>query len=575
MAVARFFINLSIGILGCTGLWAQQFTISTVAGNGSQGFAGDGGSAKTSQLAFPGHLAIDSSGKLYIADAGNHRIRVITNGSISTVAGNGTAGYAGDGSSATGAELNNPTGIAVDSSGNLYIADSVNNVVRKVSSGGISTIAGNNKSGAGYSGDGGAATSARLNDPVAVAVDSSGNVFIADANNNVIREVSSSNISTIVGGAATSLQLSHPDGLVVDAAGALYIADTDDRRIVKYAAGTVTVIAGNGGDGFSGDGGPAVDATLWDPFGLAVDAGGNIYIADTFNNRVRIVSPGGTITTIAGNGLDSYFGDGGPAIDAGLYFPHGVAVDTHGNVYVADTYNHTVRLLQIAPPAIFPKGVVSAASFTAPVSPGAIASIFGTNLASGTAYAGLPLPTSLGDVSVSVDGKAAPLLYVSPSQVNFQVPWETATGTATISVNNGNTSNSVTVAVLAAAPGLFLYDSGRAVVQNSDTTLNSPTNPAKEASTITAYLTGCGPVNPPVADGVASPSNPPANLTLPASATIGSATAKVSFAGMAPGFAGLVQLNIVVPSGLAAGDYPLKVSVGGQTSNSGVISVKP
>jgi uncharacterized protein (TIGR03437 family) len=555
------------------GAWAQQFTISTVAGTGTQGFAGDGGPAKSAQLAMPTRVVVASNGNIYIADGLNHRIRMISNGTISTVAGNGTAGYTGDGASATSAELNNPTGIALDSSGNLYIADAANQVVRKVSSGTISTVAGNHSSGAGYTGDSGAATSARLNNPVAVAVDSFGNVFIADANNNVIREVASANISTVVGSAATTLQLNHPDGLAIDSAGVLYIADTANRRIVKFFQGSATVFAGNGTADFSGDNGPAVQAGLGDPVGVGVDAAGNVYIADTFNSRVRKVSPNGTITTIAGDGIEAYFGDGGLATNAGVYFPHDVASDAAGNIYIADTGNNAIRLLQPQPPAIFANGVVNAARYTPKISPGALASIFGPSFASGNLGASLPLKTTLGGVSVSVNGRAAPILYVTPTQVNFQVPWETAVGSASVTVTvNGRTSSAVSVSVLTAAPGLFVSASGRAVVQNAGSSLNSASNPAKVGSTITAYLTGSGPVSPAVADGAPAPANAPV-LTSPVSVTIGGEAATVSFAGLAPGFVGLVQLNIVVPSGLATGDYPLAVTIAGETSNSGTISV--
>jgi uncharacterized protein (TIGR03437 family) len=513
-----------------------------VAGTGTQGFAGDGGAAKSAQLAMPVRVVVGSNGNIYIADGLNHRIRMISNGSISTVAGNGTAGYAGDGSSATSAELNDPTGIALDSSGNLYIADAANQVVRKL--------------------------------PVAVAVDASGNIFIADAGNNVVRKVSGANISTVVGAAATTLQLSHPDGLAIDSTGALYIADTANRRIVKFVQGVPTVFAGNGTADFSGDGGPALQAGLGDPVGVGVDSAGNVYIADTFNSRIRRVSPTGTITTIAGDGVEAYFGDGGLATNAGVYFPHDVTADASGNIYIADTGNNTIRLLKPEPPSIFPNGVVNAARYAPKISAGALASIFGPSFASGNLGASLPLTTTLGGVSVSVNGKAAPILYVTPFQVNFQVPWETAVGSASITVTvNGRTSSAVNVAVLTAAPGLFVSASGRAVVQNAGgSTLNSATNPAKVGSTITAYLTGSGPVSPPVADGAPAPASP-ALLTSPVSATIGGQAATVSFAGLAPGFVGLVQLNIVVPSALATGDYPLLVTIAGETSNPGTISV--
>ena len=549
----------------------QQYVISTFAGNNTGGYSGDSGPATSAQLNLPGGIAVDSSGNLYIADGGNHRVRKISGGTITTVAGNGTAGYTGDNGAATSAELNDPVDVAVDSSGNLYIADAGNNVIRKVSNGTITTFAGNNTLGAGYTGDGGAAPNAQLNAPVGVAVDSAGNVYIADSNNNAIREVSGGNISTVTGGT-----LHHPCSVAVGPSNTLYVADTDGRRVVFLSSGNATVFAGNGDFGFSGDSGLAVNAELYDPFGVAVDSAGYVYIADTFNSRIRKVSADGVITTIAGSGRLGYSGDGGSATSASLYFPRDVAVDSAGNVYVSDEINNVIRLLQPVAPVISGNAVVNAANFTPQISPGALATVFALNITGVTASASAPLPPSLAGVSVSVNGVNAPILYVTSTQVNFQVPWGTNVGSATLTISsNGVVGNTVTVPVATAAPGLFTYGSGRAVVQNFDFSLNTSSNPAKVGSTVMAYLTGSGPVNPPVNNGALSPSNPLANITSSYSAKMGSASANVSFAGLAPGFVGLVQMNIVVPAGLAKGDYPLTVTIDGQTSNSGTVSVTP
>lgn len=569
------FQKILIGVCSAFVCWnsasGQQYTITTIAGTGGRGFSGDGGSGTSAQLSLPGGIALDSSGNLYIADGGNNRVRKLSNGMISTVAGNGTAGYTGDNATATSAELTAPVGVAVDSSGNLYIADADNNVIRKVANGTITTLAGNNNAGPGYSGDGGAATNAQLNHPAGVAVDSAGNVFIADSANDAIREVSAANISSLPTGTLHS-----PNDLVLDPSDNIYIADTAGRRIIFWSNGTLTGFAGDGSPGFSGDNGPAISASLYDPVGVARDSAGYIYIADTLNARIRKVSPDGVITTIAGNGAYGYAGDGGPATSATLYFPHGIAVDSAGNVYFSDEGNNTVRRLQISAPSISANAVVNAASYGAQVSPGALATIFAAHITGEPASASLPLPPTLGGVSVSVNGVNAPLLYVNPTQVNFQVPWETSLGNATVAISvNGTTSNSVTVPVVTAAPALFVYGSGRAVVQNTDFSLNTPSNPAKVGSTIMVYLTGSGPVSPPVNDGAPAPTNSLVNITSAYSATIGSAPAEVKFAGLAPGFVGLVQMNIVVPAGLAQGDYPLTVTIAGETSNSATVSVSP
>jgi uncharacterized protein (TIGR03437 family) len=574
MKVRHYLICLAMCSVGA---WAQQYTISTVAGNHTQGYMGDGSAATSAEIYSPGQIAIDSSGDIYFADTGNHRIRKISGGTISTVAGNGTAGYSGDTKAATSAELRGPTGVALDSSGNLYIADSGNHVVREVSGGNISTIAGVNSNGAGYTGDGGTAVTALLSDPVALAIDSSGDVFIADAGNNVIRKIVKSTgfIYTVIGGASTPLfQLNHPDGLAIDSTGRLFVADTGDRRIIKFENGVLFVVAGNGSLGDTGDGGPALDAGMGDPMGIAVDSTFTLYIADTIDSRVRKISPDGIITTIAGDGIATYFGDGGLATNAALAFPRAVAVDSSGNVYVSDSDNNVIRLLKPGSPSISANGVVNGASFKSPVSPGALASVFGTNFTSQNVGAsGLPLQTTLSGVTVTVNGKAAPVLYVTSNQVNFQVPWETALGTANVTVMvDGRTSNSVSVPVVIAAPELFV-SGGQAIVQNAGGSLNSPSNPAKVGSTVTAYSTGSGPVSPAVADGAAAPQSPPAMVTDSVSATIGTDTAHVSFAGLAPGFVGLLQLNIEIPSGLATGSYPLTVTIAGEASNSAKINV--
>ena len=554
-----------IGILCAVGAWGQAYTISTIAGTGTTGFSGDGATASGAQLSFPGSIAFDSSGNMYIADSGNNRIRKISNGTITTVAGNGTAGYTGDKGAATSAELNNPTGVAVDSAGNIYIADTNNHVVRQVSSSGtITTFAGDNGAGAGYSGDTGTANQAQLNYPTAVVIDSANNLYIADSANNVVRIVASNTINTV---SATSGLVIHPDGLAVDAAGNLYIADTDDRRVVKVSNGVFSVVAGNESVGFSGDEGPAVNAKFDDPFGVAVDAAGYVYIADTFNSRIRKVSLDGTLSTIAGTGYPSYFGDGGQATSAGLYFPHGVAVDSKGNVYIADTVNHAIRMLTLQTPAISATGVFNSASFASEVSPGALASVLGANFIGVTANAQPPLPFSFGGLTVTVNGQPAPLLHAQPNLINFQVPWEITPGTATVTVQvNGAVSSSVTVPVLTAGPGVFILSGGVPAIQNSDFSLNSPSNPAHVGSTIIVYLTGSGPVSPPVADGAASPSNPMSVLTSQYGAVLGNTPAPITFAGLVPGAVGMVQMNITVPSSLGLGTYPLTITINGENS---------
>ena len=337
---------------------APNGTITTVAGDGKLGYAGDGGPAGAGQLSFPNGIAADTAGNLYIADTWNSRIRKVnTGGALSTYAGNGTAWW-GDGGPATSALLYSPWGVALDGGGNVYIGDSLNNRVRRVNPDGvISTVAGTGA--AGYSGDGGQATDASLNAPQGVAVDAADNLLIADSDNARVRKVSPAGIISTAagsavwgdagdGGPATAAQLMVPVGVTTDAAGNFYVAESWGSQIRKVSAdGTIGTIAGTGSQGYSGDGGPAAAAALNFPSGVAVDGAGDVYIADTGNYRVRKVATDGSITTIAGTGVGGFSGDGGLATAAQLLGPNDVAVDAAGNLYIADSQFGPVR--QVAP----------------------------------------------------------------------------------------------------------------------------------------------------------------------------------------------------------------------------------
>jgi sugar lactone lactonase YvrE len=326
--------------------------VLTVAGNGAPTFSGDGGSATLAALN-PAGVAVDSSGNLFIADNLNNRIRKVTPaGIITTVAGNGSRDFSGDGGAATSASLGSPNGVVVDRSGNLYISDNLNNRIRKVTPAGIiTTVAGNGSSG--WTGDGGPAPSASISSPSGIAVDQSGNLYIADLGNLRVRKVTSTGIITTIagngtfgfsgdGGPATLAALRSPKGVAVDAGGNLFIVDTGNNRIREVTpAGIITTVAGNGSATFSGDGGPAT-MTAVNPAGVAVDAGGNLFIADSGNNRIRKVTSAGIISTVAGDGSLAFRGDGGPALSAELNAA-GVTVDTGGNVFIVDTANNRIR----------------------------------------------------------------------------------------------------------------------------------------------------------------------------------------------------------------------------------------
>ncbi len=275
-------------------------TITTIAGTGSAGFSGDGGAATSAQLNFPTGVALDSLGNLYIADAYNQRVRKVSGGIITTVAGIGPpAGYGGDGGLATAAQFSFPWGVACDSSGNFYIADAGNNRIREVSGGIINFVAGNGSSV--FSGDGGLATLAGINYPTGVAFDSSGNMYIAENLGNRIRMVSAGIIHTVAGsllgtagyggdgGAATAAVLNNPADVALDSSGNLYIADKYNQRIRKVSGGIITTVAGTGTGGYSGDGGAAVSAQLNFPAGVALDSANHLYISDGGNNVIRLV----------------------------------------------------------------------------------------------------------------------------------------------------------------------------------------------------------------------------------------------------------------------------------------------
>ena len=386
--------------------------IYTVAGDGTSGFSGDGGPATQAEFRSPSGMAVDSNGNLLITDTGNNALRIVaattgmfygqamTAGDIYTVAGDGTGGFSGDGGPATQAQMFSPYGIAVDRNGNLLIADYGNNRVRVVAAttgmfygqamtaGDIYTVAGEGFGG--FSGDGGPADKAKLNLPRGVAVDSNGNLLIADWYNNRVRVVvaasgtyygkamTAGHIYTVAGNGtlgfsgdrapAIRAELYDPEGLAVDSRGNLLIADYGNSRVRIMAAssgtyygqamtaGDIYTVAGDGTQGFSGDGGPAVKADFAAPAAVAVDANGNLVIADTINQRVRVVAASsgtfygqamtaGDVYTIAGNGTGGFSGDGGPAASAEFKYPGGVGVDGNGNLLIADTDNNRVRVV--------------------------------------------------------------------------------------------------------------------------------------------------------------------------------------------------------------------------------------
>lgn len=632
--------------------------IATVAGTGVAGFRGDGGPAMSAQLAYPAGLAIDRAGSLYIADSQNQRIRWISpGGTIATVAGASPALgtvisvavdasgvlYAADGSGLRRCSPRTcpvipgtqaPGDLAMDSAGSLYLADG--SQLRKMDvHGQITTIAGDAYQHA--IGDGGPAASAQLLQPAALALDTAGNLYIADSGTERVRQVSAAGIVQTVAGTGTAgggaNDLHSPMGLTLDSAGEAVVADTGNHRIRKAAGGALSAVmgtgtagmgpeglapsstalngprgvcaaadgtlfvvdtgnhrvlrlppggmvetaAGNGSPGFAGDGGPARLAQLNQPSGCALDTGGNLFIADAVNNRIRKVSADGAISTvvaglntprgvaadtagslwISDSGNDRVCrlsGDGVLTVIAGadeLHAPGGVAIDPSGAVYVADSGNN--RVLRFTPPSV---SVVNAASLTAgAVSPGEIVTIFGSGIGPATGAAATfdangMLPTQLGGSEAHFDGLAAPLFYAQSGQINAQVPYSVMGGSTQFEVYfQGIRISATDLAVAPAAPALFPSP----VTQD---------NPAARGSVVTLFATGEGQTTGPNVSGQAA-ATPLPQPVLPVALTIAGVPAQLLYAGSAPGAAGVLQVNAIMPGGfVAAGPAVARLSVG-------------
>lgn len=330
-------------------------TISTVCGTGAPGYNGDGLPAGVAQLNWPRDMAEGPGGSLYIADTDNDRIRKVgPDGRISTAAGTGVRGYEGDGGFAASARLNRPRNVEACADGTLYIADTDNHCLRRVDPDGwIRTVAG--KGFSGYAGDGGLAEGALLAWPQDLAVGGDGSLYVADTGNHRIRKVSpDGQIATLAGtgdcgyggdgGTAGCAVLARPRGVFVAPDGSVYVGDTENHRVRRVEAdGTITTVAGSGIQGYRGDGDLAVRAALAWPRGVVVAAGGWIYVADCGNSVIRRVGPDGVVHTVAGTGREGYGGDGGPANEAALADPHGLFLAADGSLYVGEPRNHRVR----------------------------------------------------------------------------------------------------------------------------------------------------------------------------------------------------------------------------------------
>ncbi len=558
--------------------FGQGQTVTTIAGTGTPSFSGDNGPATQAGFNSPVYLAFDAAGNLIVADWRNHRVRRIgTDGTVTTIAGTGNAGFGGDGGAALQASFNGVIGVCLDPAGNIYVNDDMNNRIRRIDpSGRISTFAGNGARM--YGGDGGGAAQASFFIGLRCVSDASGNLFVAEQGAHRVRRISTAGIVSTVagtgsqgfsgdGGPATSAQLNNPTAVAMDRAGNLYIADQFNHRIRRVSSGgTIATIAGTGTAGFSGDGGPGVSANLNFPGAMVTDANGDLYFTDGPNARVRKVSAAGIISTVAGNGTRGFAGDDGPALSASFNGAFGIALDAQGNLYVADTDNHRIRRISNvsaagAAPEFDASGVFAQGSLSAGVTPGALMVIRGRNLAlgaSGVTTAGeLPLPVRLAGVSVKMDDVAVPVVSVRKAggveQVVVQAPFALGGETVAVTVDNGRAvSQAVNVSVVAAQPSLISLDGIHvAAVRASDGAVVSEVNRAVAGEGITLFGLALGRVEPAPEAGSAAVADPLSSMVALPELRIGGRAAEVSFAGLAPGFIGLYQVNARVPDGVS------------------------
>lgn len=566
----------------------QLYQVNTVAGTGfTPGYTGDNGPANAAELASPLALAIDAQGDYFISDSQNHVIRevVAATGNIVTVAGNGTSGFSGDGGPATSAQFSLAHSIAVDGAGNLYIADGPNGRVRVVNSSGIiSTFAGNGTYG--WAGDNGLAVNASLYFPSGVAVDSVGNVFIADYGNGTVRMVSAATgiITTIAGYGVNGFGNVPVDGVpgFQDLLGQPYAVTVDESGNVYFAdVGTSSIREVGGRDGII-----HTIVSNVSTASLTTDPAGNLYYSDYRNNEIDKVLPDGTVVVIAGTGTASYVGDGGPGLVAQFNEPYGIALDSSANIYVADYGNEVIRELTpvAAPNAIVVNG---ASEGYLPIAPGEVVSIFGNNIgftiqATAQANAAGIFATQWAGTTVTFNGIPAPVLVSGPTYVSAVVPYElNGASVASIVVQlNGQTTGITSIPVAAVSPGIFTAASTGVnqglPVLNADGSVNTPTNAAAESSTITLFVTGEGQTSPGGIDGLVNgASNTPTPL-LPVTAMVNGTTATVVSAAEAPGqVAGVLQVNVTLPSSVTTSSAVLvQLQVGTTQSQQVSIAVQ-
>lgn len=533
-------------------------------------------------------LTEDADGSIFLAEYEGHRVRRIApDGMVSTVTGRGVPGFDGDAQPANLALLFFPTDVATDAEGRVYVADSLNFRVRRTALGGdIETVAGGNR---GYSGDDEPADGSLIDIVTGIAIAPDGSYLLADSGNHRIRHVGTDGIITTAagtgeagfsgdGGTAVFARITSPTSVRYTNDGGFVFADGTHRVRHVDTSGVIRTIAGSGAPGFAGDGGPATAAFLSSPEAAIQTPEGDWLIADTGNLVVRLVTADGIISTIAGTGSRGGRGENGPATLANLEAPRGLALSADGSILLSDGARIFRLIRDLEPPLPTVESTSNGASFDPDnIARGSLFSIFGLDFATQTASAdSLPLPTQLDVVSATLGGVPIGMLFANGTQINGQAPSSLPTGPHELVVTNQNgVSEAFSVTLKETALGLFEFGANRAVVQNQDLTVNQESEPAAAGSIAVAFLTGQGPTNPPVPDGIGAPISPLALAATEITVELGGVDCRLVFAGLSPGFVGLLQVNFEVPATLAPGTYPLVIRSDGFPSNSALLTVGP
>ncbi|HEV8145546.1 MAG TPA: hypothetical protein VGP79_04165 [Bryobacteraceae bacterium] len=536
------------------GSLGPQYRISTVAGNGQAAGSVTSGKATDIGIGFPGGLAVDSQGRLLFTTTS--RLWRLTDTNLEVLAGNGTSSSTGDGGDPKVATVN-AQAVALNAQGDIFLSEAFSPPkIRRIANGVISAYLDKTKM-------------SSYNGSLALGVDSIGRLLLVDSRLFVYDGQNLAQLSTFSFSSGAA-------GVAVGPDGTIYVSDQSAHRVMRVAPnGNTDVFAGTGAAGFSGDGGPATQAQLNRPVGLALDSKGTLYIADRGNHRVRAIASDGTIRTIAGSGVQGFAGDGETANFAAFNSPYGLAIDRTGAIYVGDGSQRIRKLVLETTPVPRPSALLHGASGSPKLSPGSLFSLYGELLATSTRITGdTPWPRTIDGVIVTINGIAAPLYFISPTQINGQIPFETAVGTATATITvNGSAPIQVTFQVVPANPGVLVYNGNRAVAVNPNGSVNASNAPALPGDVELLYFSGIGVPEVPVATGAGSPSAEPlGRAKYPFEIRLNGQPVEVFYLGLAPGFPALCQANFRIPS-LPPGDYQLTIIVNGEVSNTVILSV--